>query len=268
MAPTITAEGVVANVIVRNAGARHSLPTEDEWYKAAYFDPVTGGYFDSPAGSANPILCIASNVFPDSANCENVRTFPINVGSYTASPSPYGTFDQGGNVAEWTESIAGANRRVRGGSYTSPAASLEAAGSGTAADPFAETHDVGIRIVPEPGSALGLALGAGLLFALRGDGGFRLSPGPGRRTSRRSRAGRAFVPRDLDREAPSRFGSRSNVRSFLSRDPARRSALHRCPYTLSWRDSRHAFAPLGGWIAPDPQYPDLPAGRGANAARE
>ncbi len=39
------------------------------------------------------------------------------VGLYTGSESPYGTFDQGGNVWEWNESISSANRFVRGGSF-------------------------------------------------------------------------------------------------------------------------------------------------------
>ena len=42
------------------------------------------------------------------------------VGSYSGAPSPYGTFDQGGNVQEWTDSIPEeSNRAVRGGSYNS-----------------------------------------------------------------------------------------------------------------------------------------------------
>jgi formylglycine-generating enzyme required for sulfatase activity len=37
------------------------------------------------------------------------------VGAYRNSPSPYGTFDQAGNVQEWTEEIIFVtNRRIRG----------------------------------------------------------------------------------------------------------------------------------------------------------
>ena len=40
-----------------------------------------------------------------------------SVGSYPGSASPYGTFDQGGNVFEWNEAIAGTNRVARGGNF-------------------------------------------------------------------------------------------------------------------------------------------------------
>ncbi|MBK7950726.1 MAG: SUMF1/EgtB/PvdO family nonheme iron enzyme [Deltaproteobacteria bacterium] len=129
---TITAEGVVANVIVRNAGARHSLPTEDEWYKAAYFDPVTGGYFDSPAGSANPILCIASIVFltrPTAKTCGRSRLTSVPT---PLAWSPYGTFDQ----AETSQSGRSRSRERIGAcaaARTRVPRPPEAAGSGTAA---------------------------------------------------------------------------------------------------------------------------------------
>ena len=35
----------------RNPGARFFMPTTDEWYKAAYYDPVTKVYFDYATGS-------------------------------------------------------------------------------------------------------------------------------------------------------------------------------------------------------------------------
>ena len=41
-----------------------------------------------------------------------------DVGAYVTSPSYYGTFDQGGNLQEWTEVIIiRTNRRLRGGSW-------------------------------------------------------------------------------------------------------------------------------------------------------
>jgi len=46
------------------------------------------------------------------------------VGEFEATPSPYGAFDMGGNVGEWTEGLywpdygpGGNMRRVRGGSF-------------------------------------------------------------------------------------------------------------------------------------------------------
>ena len=37
--------------IIRNPGATWFLPSENEWYKAAYYDPGTGSYFQNPTSS-------------------------------------------------------------------------------------------------------------------------------------------------------------------------------------------------------------------------
>jgi GH25 family lysozyme M1 (1,4-beta-N-acetylmuramidase) len=102
------------SLLTRKAGARFFIPTENEWYKAAYHmnDGVTGNYWDYPtASNSTPI-----NTLPDPGNHANfynpegtpIHTigspyFRTNVGEFVNSASPYGTFDQGGNVFEWTE---------------------------------------------------------------------------------------------------------------------------------------------------------------------
>ncbi len=43
---TITQGGVATNTIVRNGGAEYFLPTENEWYKAAFYDTGLGSYYD------------------------------------------------------------------------------------------------------------------------------------------------------------------------------------------------------------------------------
>lgn len=43
--------------VVRNAGARVFLTSEDEWYKAAYYDRGVGGCYDYPAGSGRQPEC-------------------------------------------------------------------------------------------------------------------------------------------------------------------------------------------------------------------
>ncbi len=104
------------------------LPTADEWYKAAYYDG--SAYYDYPS---------SSNVAPDnnlpSADTGNSANYvdttsgfdyttgnsshPMtDVGAYSLSVGPYGTYDQGGNVWEWNESHSlGGNRALRGGSW-------------------------------------------------------------------------------------------------------------------------------------------------------
>ena len=120
---TITPEGIAANNITRNPGARFWLPSDDEWYKAAYHQPYEADgdpsdywlyptrsndtpFAEPPPGSGNSV----------NACCENGRMV-TDVGAYIRSPSYYGTFDQGGNAQEWTEEVIYVtNRRLRGGS--------------------------------------------------------------------------------------------------------------------------------------------------------
>lgn len=157
----------------RNGGARFFVPSEDEWTKAAYHknDGATGNYWTYPTASNTfPI-----NTLPDTGNHANIydyrgvgnRTYSIGspyyrteVGTYLNSASPYGTFDQGGNVVEWTETNYSASLRiVHGGSYESGIESdtLEAY-SHAGASPNIEWAYYGFRVasaaVPEPSSAL------------------------------------------------------------------------------------------------------------------
>jgi len=53
---TITAQGISNNSITRNPGATIFLPSEDEWYKAAYYGALSASYFDYPAGSDTPTI--------------------------------------------------------------------------------------------------------------------------------------------------------------------------------------------------------------------
>jgi formylglycine-generating enzyme required for sulfatase activity len=128
---TITAEGLAANTITRNAGARIFLTSEDEWYKAAYYDSPTASYFGYPSRSNAQTTCALPTAKPNTANCVGAEIGGFTeVGSYTGSPSAYGTFDQGGNAVEWNESIAVVtdnDRGTRGGWNGSSAESLSAA---------------------------------------------------------------------------------------------------------------------------------------------
>ena len=85
------------------------LASENEWYKAAYYDPAknggAGGYWQYPAPGGNP----------PKANLGT--TTMMDVGSFPESKSAYGTLDQGGNVWEWNETKAGGHCGVRGGSF-------------------------------------------------------------------------------------------------------------------------------------------------------
>jgi formylglycine-generating enzyme required for sulfatase activity len=82
------------------------------------------------------------------------------VGAHENSASPYGTFDQGGNVFEWNEAVISvAYRGVRGGAFDND--SGQAAAYRDYANPPYESHVIGFRVAkaPEPGSIVVFALG-------------------------------------------------------------------------------------------------------------
>jgi formylglycine-generating enzyme len=160
---TITAQGIADNSITRNAGATIFLPSEDEWYKAAYYNALTTSYFTFPAGSDTQTACAAPTATANSANCENAVGDFTAVGSYPGSASPYGTFDQGGNLWEWNEAaINGFFRGIRSGSFNSTEEIL-AASTRFFLDPLDETNDGGIRLASLPEPSTGLLVIAGLL---------------------------------------------------------------------------------------------------------
>jgi formylglycine-generating enzyme required for sulfatase activity len=153
-------------MVTRHPGATYVLPTENEWYKAAYYDPASSSYFDYPAGSDAPTVCSVPSATPNRANCNSAiptgeifNGQPAIVGSYPASASPYGTFDQGGNVKEWIEDSRG---NVRGGDYYNEPYRLAAFQRGSLGINDKEPT-VGFRLAMIPEPSTGLLVIAGLL---------------------------------------------------------------------------------------------------------
>jgi formylglycine-generating enzyme required for sulfatase activity len=160
---TITSAGIANNSITRNAGATIFLTSEDEWYKAAYYDALSASFFDYPAGTDVQSTCALPSATGNIANCAGAVGAPISVGAYALSAGPNGTFDQGGNVQEWNESVLNTTLRgTRGGSFASAVATLSGA-KRNGQDPSAgERVNTGFRVaavVPEPGTALLLMTG-------------------------------------------------------------------------------------------------------------
>lgn len=112
----LTADGIANNTVTRDAGEWNSggvaVSSEDEWYKAAYYQPVSdGGDVDSYW-----LYPTASNSMATSdANYSGVGL--TDAGTYSHAASYYGTFDQGGNVWELNDTIIDASRGNRGGSF-------------------------------------------------------------------------------------------------------------------------------------------------------
>jgi formylglycine-generating enzyme required for sulfatase activity len=88
LAGAVSGSTVARNVIVGG----YYIPTENEWYKAAYYNPGTTAYSLFPNGQ--------TTITTADANYANVGGTTTNVGNYSGVLSPYGTYDQGGNVRE------------------------------------------------------------------------------------------------------------------------------------------------------------------------
>ncbi len=162
----ISSINISRNSITRWWEATIAIPSEDEWYKAAYFEPGRGFYFDYPTGTSTRTLCRTPGATANTANCRRYVDDLTEVGSYTGSASPNGTFDQAGNAWEWNEAIIDVtDRELRGGSFLN-SGGFEATDS-FRTSPTREFRDVGFRIVsaPVPEPSRGLSLTALLILA-------------------------------------------------------------------------------------------------------
>jgi formylglycine-generating enzyme required for sulfatase activity len=159
----------------RKDGASYVIPSENEWYKAAYYDPNkngvgNGGYWLFPTMSN----AVPSNVYPSSGtnsanfydiyNDRYTLSGPPNtteVGSFFNSKSAYGTLDQGGNVWECNEAMISVapsmppdSRGLRGGSWIDSVGDLPSTFRTIQGNVTGESNGIGFRLayVPEPGS--------------------------------------------------------------------------------------------------------------------
>lgn len=114
----------------RNKDAIFFLPSENEWYKAAYYKAgsLNAGYWRYATQNDNqPVI----EKPPGGDNSANAGFNPADgltpVGAYKDSFSDYGTFDQNGNVFEWTETrFNNAQWCIRGGSFDASPKTMKA----------------------------------------------------------------------------------------------------------------------------------------------
>jgi sulfatase modifying factor 1 len=135
----------------KSAGAKYWIPSASEWYKAAFYQPAANGgdadgYWQYATGTNDvPNSRNGSLSDPNSGNItrddsiangynggyavtnsaiyESSQNYLTTVGAYALSDSYYGTFDQGGNVEEWTDEFTnfhGNARYLRGGAWNLP----------------------------------------------------------------------------------------------------------------------------------------------------
>jgi len=151
----------------RAADALFFVPTENEWYKAAYHQPATNGgdatdYWVYPTAhgfSATPTVATANAAGDISNPGANVANYDFGAdwngqnGNVTTvgsaelgSESYYGTSDQGGNLWEWNEGVrSGSFRVLRGGSWNANLSNLWS--SVQAGDnPTVKSNNFGFRV--------------------------------------------------------------------------------------------------------------------------
>lgn len=155
--------GATSGRVSRSAEARVWIPTENEWYKAAYFSPTyrgptligsTAGYWRYPTQS--------NDVTPQTAVYSTPEQPAVPKGGLLAGVgvSALGTYNQGGNVWEYLDADPGSTRWLRGGgagsgkealaSYTNPTTFQYEFGSFGTNPPDHRESDIGFRLAAAP----------------------------------------------------------------------------------------------------------------------
>ena len=182
--------GTSGTLPAKSAGAVYWIPLENEWYKAAYYNPTlnsgTGGYttygngFSTTPGSVTASVTGSGSAggTGNSANYLGTGTWngnptgaPTSVGTNGAA-SYYGAFDMSGNVIEYNTltGVASSDVGLRGGSFVASTAERISSGTRNLTTTTFIDNEFGFRLVtvPEPESlallaTVGVAFAAGLL---------------------------------------------------------------------------------------------------------
>jgi formylglycine-generating enzyme required for sulfatase activity len=168
----------------RSKRATYVLPSFNEWYKAAYYNPTNSTYYNFANGSDTAPTAVASGTGAGTAVYnQDLFQGPADV-NLAGGLSPYGVMGLGGNVSEWDESSGdlanssgSSSRGLRGGAWASNSSDLSS--SARFNDfPSLEYDYIGFRVaslsssappaVPEPSMmVIGTLFGIGGLMAKR-----------------------------------------------------------------------------------------------------
>jgi formylglycine-generating enzyme required for sulfatase activity len=175
--------GYDVNNKYRNSLAKYVLPSFNEWYKAAYYNPTNSTYYNYANGSDTAPTAVASGTTAGTAVYnQSFGQGPADV-NQAGGLSPYGVMGLGGNVYEWEESSVdlanssgSSSRGIRGG-YWSNSSSILSSSSRSNLDPSNENNLIGFRVASLPSSAaavpepsmmvIGTLFGIGGLMAKR-----------------------------------------------------------------------------------------------------
>ena len=148
--------------IERNPGATWVIPNYNEWAKAAFYDsrdlidggPTDGGGWWSYANqSSTAPVAEAPPGGDNSANYDLVLNALSDVGAYTQSHSYYGTFDQNGNLMEWTDYVSGGGDfasgpwRWKAGGHFGGSSSFMSLNSHPNQGPSSAADSLGVRLI-------------------------------------------------------------------------------------------------------------------------
>ena len=176
----------------RNSGATFYVPTEDQWYKAAYYKggSTNAGYWDyaTQSDTAPTAVTSGSTGIGSAGNAGNFANFNLAAdwnsqnGNVTTvgtngGANAYNAFDMSGNLREWNDltGAAGLLRGLRGGNWDNGASSLSSSDRLTNGA-SGEVNGLGFRLaspvaVPEPSTWVmglaGIACGGYSLFRRR-----------------------------------------------------------------------------------------------------
>jgi sulfatase modifying factor 1 len=144
---------------VTTYGTVYALPTEDEWYKAAYYKPVNNGSYSLYANGMDTVPTAGWNYY-NAGYAVGDPNYVWTAGYGGAEQN--GTYNMMGNVSEWIHD-AGGMVLVRGGSFGRVGDTLSSSYSDSMV-PGSQFDDVGFRVVaiPEPASAMLVFFGAGV----------------------------------------------------------------------------------------------------------
>ena len=178
------------NSITRNGSAHWWIPTEDEWYKAAYYDPTlnggAGGYWTygtqsntapgnvigGGSNQANYEAYTGSNYtysVTQSPAYSGTQNYLTDVGSFSNSKSYYGVYDMTGDVFNINDTMIHGARGGRGGSWRTYSDFIARSHCDNIA-PTASTDETGFRIasaVPEPNAGILTGIGSLIISAMR-----------------------------------------------------------------------------------------------------
>jgi len=175
-----TDAGYDANNEYRSSLAKYFLPSENEFYKAAFGKSDGSGYYLYPTASDTAPTPVPSGTTPGTAVYNQTwGQGPASI--YQAGGlSSYGTMGQGGNIQEWQESSSdgtnnnvGDQRMVRGGYWYFNSAPLDSSSRPTYDPSTGNVPNLGFRVasvdnIPEPSTYALFGLGAlALVIAYR-----------------------------------------------------------------------------------------------------